>query len=84
MKPRKNEIGTYNPYTRDYEAVQTSEEISMETLQNAKQEPEEYNGDMRFDKHPELNEGDLLPKNEQPETYVNGKWVRAGYEEEDE
>lgn len=84
MKPRKNEVGTYNPYKRKYEAVLTFEEISTEALKNAKPEPEEYQGDIRFDKHPELSDGALLPKNEQPATYLNGKWVRAGYEEEED
>lgn len=32
MKPRKelNELGTYNPYTREYEAVLTNEERAEE------------------------------------------------------
>lgn len=77
MKPRKelNELGTYNPYTREYEAVLTNEERAEEF--NREHEHDEGSG---VAGGTEPGTGELVDRESQPDEWdpYSMSWKKAG------
>lgn len=80
-KTLPGEMGTFNPYTREYEHAGTVEE-NQEDFQ--KEHLGERNVDFEMAGQ-EQKTGQKLPPSEQPETYNphTGRWEKAGYPEEE-
>lgn len=80
MKTRPGELGTYNPFTREYEAVLTNEE-RQEEFQKAHENDGTTpigieNADSRI--------GGLADREDQAETFNprTRRWEKAGYRED--